>query len=69
MSASVKAEIERPAFVKDEHLEFLDDLRESGDTNMFGAPPYLQAEFDMSRERAVATTSYWMKTFAARHPR
>lgn len=28
-----------------EHLEFLDDLRESGATNMFGAVPYLRREF------------------------
>jgi len=26
----------RPDFITDEHLKYLDDLRESGDTNMWG---------------------------------
>lgn len=61
------SEIERPDFVKDKHLEYLDDLRDSGITNMYGAPPYVQRAFRMSREKAVATVSYWMKTFSTRH--
>jgi hypothetical protein len=54
----------RPMIVTDEHLEYLDNLRESGDTNMFGARPYLQAEFPtLSVKDASLILSYWMKTF------
>ena len=63
-------EIERPDFVSDEHLEFLDDLRESGATNMYGATPYLEEAFDdLKRDEATKVLSYWMKTFTKRHPR
>jgi hypothetical protein len=61
--------VERPSFVKEEHLAFLDDLRESGITNMFGAPPYLRKAFKGLKEpQATQVVSYWMKTFGARHP-
>jgi hypothetical protein len=54
----------RPEFATDEHLAFLDDLRESGTTNMFGARPYLMAEFpDLSSKEAAAVVVYWMKSF------
>lgn len=54
----------RPEFITDEHLEFLDDLRESGATNMFGARPYVQEEFPaLSSEQSATVLSYWMKTF------
>lgn len=36
---------DRPAYLTDDHLEYLDGLRESGATNMFGARPYLMEEF------------------------
>jgi hypothetical protein len=47
-----------------EYFEYLNDLRESGETNMFGATPYLMMEFDMlSKEEARAILSEWMKSF------
>jgi hypothetical protein len=56
--------MERPEIVTDEMLEFLDDLRDSGVTNMYGAAPYLKDEFyDLSMIEAREVTSYWMKTF------
>lgn len=59
---------ERPKFVTDEHLEFLDDLRESGITNMWGAVPYLLEEFgDIGKEEADVVHTYWMKSFGERH--
>lgn len=61
-------QINRPAVVEDEHLTFLDELRESGETNMFGASPYLQAEFGLERKDAKEVLLYWMKTFEDRHP-
>jgi hypothetical protein len=57
----------RPDFCDDEHLEYLDALRESGVTNMFGAGPYLEDEFCMEPEAARAILAYWMRTFTERH--
>jgi len=50
-----------------EYLEYLDDLRESGITNMFGATPYLVDEFNLTNSVARNFLSYWMKTFSERH--
>jgi hypothetical protein len=59
----------RPDFVTDEHLEYLDDLRESGRTNMFGATAFLTNYFfDLSRDEAEKILFYWMRTFSQRHP-
>ncbi len=60
--------VERPDFVTDEHLEFLDDLRVSSDTNMFGARPYIVEEFMIDGKVAGNILSYWMDSFAERHP-
>lgn len=65
-----KAQTERPAFARDEHLEYLDGLRESGVTNMWGASPYLEEEFPddfMNEKEAGKVLTYWMKTFSERH--
>ena len=66
MSRTVeKMPVERPYFVEDNHLQYLDVLRESGATNMFGARPYLIGEFPgLTREEASKILTYWMKTFA-----
>jgi len=53
----------RPDVVTDEHLEFLDDLRESGETNMFGAGTYIQSHFGVDKRVAKEITLYWMRTF------
>jgi hypothetical protein len=46
-----------------EYFEFLDQLRESGDTNMYGAEPYLQEEFDLDREKARDVVLKWMRSY------
>ena len=51
-----------------EHLEFLDNLRDSGATNMFGAGPSLESEFDMSNREALSVLQQWMETYGERHP-
>jgi uncharacterized protein YciI len=51
-----------------EHLEYLDELRESGVVNMFGARPYLQQEFGLSKAESGKVLSLWMDTFSQRHP-
>jgi len=45
---------------------FLDALRESGAVNMWGASPYVEEAFDVSRREAKALTSEWMRTFSDR---
>jgi hypothetical protein len=55
---------DRPKYVTDEHLDYLDSLRESGVTNMFGARPYLMREFpELLKDEAGHVVTYWMKTF------
>ena len=53
----------RPPIVTDEHLRYLDELRESGVTNMFGARPYVEQAFDVSKSDAGTILSYWMESF------
>ena len=53
----------RPKIVKDEHLTFLDELRETGAINMFGAAPYLAEAFEMNKQEARRVLRYWMETF------
>lgn len=75
---------ERPEFCTDEMLVYLDELRESGVVNMFGAGPFVDAEFPElsmdpetgeqrrgfgSSSAAKAVLSYWMSSFGERHPR
>lgn len=58
---------ERPEFCTEEHLDYLDDLRESGVTNMFGAGAYLRKEFpDLKRGSELDVLSYWMGSFSER---
>lgn len=56
-----------PTFITEEHLLYLDDLRDSGVTNMFGAAPYLEREFGIPVHEARNILSYWMQTYAERH--
>lgn len=58
----------RPESATDEVLEYLDELRESGATNMFGARPYLMRDMELSSQDAQAALLYWMHTFGERHP-
>jgi hypothetical protein len=59
--------VERPEVVEEEHLEYLDTLRESGCTNMYGASVYLIEEFELSTHDSLTILAYWMKTFEERH--
>jgi hypothetical protein len=59
--------IPRSVMVTDEHLNYLDDLRESGATNMFGAGAYLQRKFHLDARTAKNVLFYWMATFDERH--
>jgi len=45
---------------------FLDVVRSSGVTNMFGAAPYIQKHFKTSKAESTAFLMEWMKTFKER---
>ena len=47
----------------EEYFSYLKSLRDSGVTNMFGATPYLEAEFGMTKKQAVFVLSRWMESF------
>ena len=53
--------------MNEEYLEYLDELRESGVTNMFGAGIYLEDAFpELSSSEAVKILAYWIETFSGR---
>lgn len=50
----------------EKYFEYLEQLRESGEVNMFGAVPYLQREFpelEHDRNRAVTILQAWMGSY------
>lgn len=53
---------------ENEVFAFLDELRNSGVTNMFGASPYVASQFDLKSPEAKMLLIRWMKTFSERHP-
>ena len=59
--------IEKPEGMTEEHFEYLDDLRESGRTNMYGAGSYLEQAFSLEPRTATKYVAHWMETFGERH--
>ena len=52
----------------EEYLQFLDNLRKSGITNMFGGAAYLSQQFpELSKATARQILMEWMETFGDRH--
>ena len=47
----------------EDYFEFLNDLRESGQINMFGALPVLQEVFGLDKYEAREILGAWMKSF------
>lgn len=50
----------------DEYFDYLEELRESGAINMFGAVPYLQSRFpelSSDRRRAGEILRAWMDSY------
>jgi hypothetical protein len=45
------------------YFEYLNDLRDSGVTNMFGAAVYLQRDFGLSRQESRDILLKWMESF------
>ena len=53
----------RPDFATDEMFKFLDELRETGNTNMFGAGPYLRNDFpELTKDDSYKVLGYWIHT-------
>ena len=54
-------EVERPECCTDEMMDFLDNLRDSGKTNMMLAPTYLWKKFSsLGMEDCQAVFNYWI---------
>lgn len=48
---------------KERIFNYLEDLRESGQTNMFGAAPYIAEAFDLNKYQAREILSEWMNSY------
>ena len=46
-----------------EYWIYLEELRRSGEINMYGATPYLMKEFDLSRSEAQKILVDWMQNY------
>jgi len=46
-----------------EVCEYLNELRESGETNMYGARPYVENRFGIDRTEAGRLVTLWMTNF------
>ena len=46
-----------------EYFDYLVELRDSGVTNMWGAAPYLEQEFGLSRQEARDVLIAWIESF------
>ena len=53
--------------IQNEVNEYLDNLRESGVVNMWGAGEYIQDEFGLTHKIAGDRLIEWMRTFSERH--
>lgn len=49
------------------HFNYLDELRDSGVTNMWGASTYLQDEFALDRSTAIAILAKWMESYGSKN--
>lgn len=49
--------------LEEEMFQYLDALRESGVTNMYGAAPYLAEMFSLDKPEARRVLSGWMKAW------
>lgn len=46
-----------------EHKDYLEELRDSGQTNMWGATPYLEARFNLTHKEAGEVLVAWIQSF------
>lgn len=48
---------------ENEYWIFLENLRRSGETNMYGATPYLQKAFGLTKSEARRILADWMSNY------
>ena len=46
-----------------EYYVYLEDLRQSGETNMYGSAPYLREEFGLGRRESIKIVANWMDNY------
>tara|TARA_Y100000114_G_scaffold87014_1_gene80457 strand:+ start:1274 stop:1483 length:210 start_codon:yes stop_codon:yes gene_type:complete len=46
-----------------EYYVYLEELRQSGVTNMFGSAPYLREEFGIGRRESIRIVANWMDNY------
>jgi len=52
--------------IKEEWIEYyvyLEKLRQSGETNMFGSAPYLREAFGLGRRESIKIVANWMDNY------
>ena len=49
--------------MKNEVFLYLEELRESGETNMFGAASYVMETFEMDKTMAIKFVASWMESY------
>ena len=52
--------------MNEQYTQFLDELRDSGVTNMYGAAPYLQEAFGLDKIEARMILIDWMENYGKR---
>ena len=52
--------------MSEQYTQFLDELRDSGITNMYGAAPYLQEAFGLDKIEARMILIDWMENYGKR---
>jgi hypothetical protein len=50
-------------FTRNEVFLYLEELRASGVTNMWGATPYLERHFELDKKTAKEWLLKWMKSY------
>jgi len=51
--------------LKQDIIDYLNAVRESGKINMFGAVPFIMSEFNLDKKPASAHLSDWMQNFSS----
>lgn len=53
--------IKGDTLTEQEYFDYLERLRQTGTTNMFGAGPYLKQQFGITRKEATEVIGKWMQ--------
>lgn len=59
--------MKKPECCNEKYLNYLDELQQSGITNMYGAEAYLVKEFNLCQLDARNILRYWMFIYNDRH--